>query len=287
MAEQAKPVFRFAPSPNGRLHLGHALSALLTYQLADLHGGRVLLRIEDIDTGRTRPEFVKAIFEDLDWLGLTWEEPVLFQSERYEAYRAAAARLERLGLTYPCVATRSEMAASLDQTRTDPDGAPLYAPVCGFPRAPGTRPPCLETGRQAAVRLDTTSALRLAGAPLQFRDWNGHETIAPRTADPAIWGDPVIVRKDTPTSYHLAVVVDDAFQGVTHVTRGQDLERATDLHVLLQRLLDLPTPIYHHHHLIRDAEGRKLSKSARDTALADLRAAGTTPAEIRRLVGLD
>ncbi len=244
MPNDPRPVFRFAPSPNGELHLGHALSALVCFEQAQRAGGRFLLRIEDIDLARSRPQFVAGIFQDLRWLGLSWEEPVLFQSQRFAAYRAAAEHLSTLGLLYPCFATRSEIDAAATGAR-DPDGAPLTF---------------AETG---------------SGAGLQRID-----------ATPERWGDAVIVRKEVPTSYHLAVVVDDAWQGVTHITRGRDLYPATGLHRLLQVLLNLPEPVYHHHRLITDEDGRKLSKSARDTSLKALRERGATPAEVRRLIGL-
>lgn len=290
MPMPARPVFRFAPSPNGELHLGHALSALVGFAAAREAGGRFLLRIEDIDTGRTRPEYVAGIFEDLRWLGLAWEEPVLLQSTRFAAYAEAARRLQAMGLLYPCFATRAEIEAAAVGGATDPDGAPIY--------------PGLYKGRDTAdierrkakaepfaLRIDMDKALaavraRLGERQLTFCELGEDgrpETIA---AEPALWGDAVIVRKDTPSSYHLAVVVDDAWQGVTHVTRGRDLYAATHLHRLLQVLLDLPEPLYRHHRLITDTQGRKLAKSARDTSLRCLRESGRTVAEVRRLVGL-
>jgi glutamyl-Q tRNA(Asp) synthetase len=286
-----RPVFRFAPSPNGELHLGHALSALIGYERAQAAGGRFLLRIEDIDTGRTRPQYVRGIFEDLAWLGLTWEEPVLVQSQRMHAYRAAAEALEAQGLLYPCFATRSEIEAAADPCALDPDGAPLY-PGLWKARAPAEIASMRATGAPAALRIDMEAALRssnarLGGRPLTFTELD--DSGVPQTIDahPERWGDAVIVRKDVPTSYHLAVVVDDAWQGVTHVTRGRDLLAATDLHRLLQVLLGLPEPVYQHHRLITDDSGRKLAKSARDTSLRELRAQGVSPAEVRRRVGLD
>ncbi|MEM9029382.1 MAG: tRNA glutamyl-Q(34) synthetase GluQRS [Pseudomonadota bacterium] len=286
------PVFRFAPSPNGRLHLGHALSALTTFELARRVGGRVLLRIEDIDLGRSRDAYVTGILEDLEWLGLTWEEPVLRQSTRFDAYLEAAARLEQQGLLYRCAATRAEIraAAGADPVR-DPDGAPLYTRACGYARQDPGDPPCVEHGTPTALRLDMAAAIarlkHLQGNALPtYTAWDGGEHVRGIEARPDRWGDAILIRKDIPASYHLAVVVDDAFQAVTHVTRGRDLEPATDLQLLLQALLGLPQPIYHHHRLIADTDGRKLSKSARDTALSDLRATGTTPADIRRAVGL-
>lgn len=288
-ATATRPVLRFAPSPNGELHLGHALSALVTWERARALGGRFLLRIEDIDQGRTRPEYVDGIFADLAWLGLDWETPVLFQSQRFEAYRSAADTLEQLGLLYPCLATRAEIEAAADPNLRDPDGAPLY-PGLWRDRDASEIAIRKARGESHALRLDMAKAIRvahqrLAGHPLTFIE-GGDGTPREITANPARWGDAVLVRKDTPTSYHLAVVVDDAFQGVTHVTRGEDLFAATDLHRLLQVLLDLAAPLYEHHRLITDTTGRKLAKSARDTSLRALRDAGATPADIRRMVGL-
>jgi glutamyl-Q tRNA(Asp) synthetase len=288
----SRPVFRFAPSPNGELHLGHALSALVGYQQAKAAGGRFLLRIEDIDAGRTRPELVAQIFEDLRWLGLEWEEPVLLQSTRMAAYRAAAERLAVRGVLYRCFATRTEIEAAAAGAATDPDGAPLY-PGLWKGRSEHDIAQAAAAGRRSALRLDMTAAMRAAagildGRRLDFVELGDADDGAPRTveAHPERWGDAVIVRKDIATSYHLAVVVDDAWQGVTHVTRGRDLFAATDLHRLLQVLLGLPAPVYRHHRLIVDAAGRKLSKSARDTSLRSLREGGATPGDIRRLAGL-
>jgi glutamyl-Q tRNA(Asp) synthetase len=287
-----RPVFRFAPSPNGELHLGHALSAILAYGQAKAAGGRFLVRIEDIDAARSRPEHVAAIFEDLRWLGLEWEEPVLHQSTRMAAYRAAARRLEARGLLYRCFATRAEIEAAAADAGTDPDGAPLYSGLWKG-RTDADVAGALAAGRPFALRLDSAAATRaaadiLGGRRLDFMELGDEDGGGPRTieAHPERWGDAVIVRKDVATSYHLAVVVDDAWQGVTHVTRGRDLFAATDLHRLLQVLLDLPAPVYRHHRLIADAGGRKLSKSARDTSLRSLRERGATPGGIRRLVGV-
>lgn len=284
---ETQPVFRFAPSPNGELHLGHALSALLCEQQAGRVGGRFLLRIEDIDLGRSRAEHVAGIFEDLRWLGLAWEEPVVFQSQRFEAYGAAAAKLEAMGLLYPCFATRTEIEAAATGA-CDPDGAPLY-PGIWKGRAASEVKERKAAGLPYALRLDMSAALqsvadRLAGAPLAFTE-TGDGSARIIAAAPERWGDAVIVRKDVPTSYHLAVTVDDDWQGVTHVTRGLDLLAATGLHRLLQVLLGLRAPVYHHHRLIADADGRKLSKSARDTSLRSLREAGVSPANVRRLIG--
>lgn len=287
-----KPVFRFAPSPNGELHLGHALSALVGFEMARRFGGRFLLRIEDIDISRSRPEFVEAIFDDLAWLGLEWETPVLRQSQHFADYRAAAAELERLGLLYPCFMTRAELASILAERPgiTDPDGAPLITrEQYGLSEAETRRRQAW--GQKFALRIDIKKALaaareKVGSDRLWFCEFDATGHLEQVEARPERWGDAVIVRKDIPASYHLAVVVDDARQGITHVTRGRDLFAATDIHRLLQTLLGLPEPLYHHHRLITDASGRKLSKSARDTSLRVLRAAGTTPSDIRRLVGL-
>jgi glutamyl-Q tRNA(Asp) synthetase len=285
-----RPVFRFAPSPNGELHLGHALSALVGCRQAKDAGGRFLLRIEDIDAGRTRPEFVAGILEDLRWLGVEWEEPVVFQSARMPAYRDAARRLDELGVLYRCFATRSEIEAAAVGAGCDPDGTPLY-PGLWRGRSERDVVDALAAGRPYALRIDIAEACRaaasiLGGRPLTFVEIGAdgvHELVEAR---PERWGDAVIVRKDAPTSYHLAVVVDDAWQSVTHVTRGRDLHAATDLHRLLQVLLGLPEPIYHHHRLVVDSAGRKLAKSARDTSLRSIRERGMSAADIRRLVGL-
>jgi glutamyl-Q tRNA(Asp) synthetase len=284
-----RPVFRFAPSPNGELHLGHALSALIGYEQAKAASGRFLLRIEDIDVGRTRPEFAAGIFGDLRWLGVEWEVPVVFQSTRMPAYRAAARRLKALGVLYRCFATRSEIEAAAGGIERDPDGAPLY-PGLWRNRPERDVTDLLAAGQPYALRIDIAKARQLAasirgGRPITFVEAGGG-TPQLVEARPERWGDAVMVRKDVATSYHVAVVVDDAWQGVTHVTRGRDLYPATDLHRLLQVLLGLPEPIYYHHRLIVDREGRKLAKSARDTSLRSLRERGVSADEVRSIVGL-
>jgi glutamyl-Q tRNA(Asp) synthetase len=285
------PTFRFAPSPNGRLHLGHALSAITGFEMARRSGGRFLVRIEDIDTGRSRPELIDAIFADLEWLGLSWEQPVLRQSEHFDVYRAAAARLQAEGLLYPCFASRTEIAVALPATATlDPDGAPIY-PGLHKDLAASEIATRRARGEPNALRIDMPRAIARAmalsgGAPLSFTAVDGEGRQAQVAVDPMRWGDAVIVRKDVPASYHLACVVDDARQGVSHVTRGLDLLAATDIHVLLQVLLGLPRPLYHHHRLLVDDQGRKLAKSAGDTSLGTLRAAGATRSDIRRIIGL-
>jgi glutamyl-Q tRNA(Asp) synthetase len=287
-----QPVFRFAPSPNGRLHLGHAYSALLNADLAARAGGRFLLRIEDIDVTRCRPEYETAIYEDLAWLGLSWEAPVRRQSEHFAEYAAAAARLQERGLFYRCFCTRAEIAAVVaDEEATsgkawprDPDGAPIYPGTCRS-LSRGACQDRLRAGVPHALRLDMDEALRRAPGPHLFIRFDPSGSAEAVLADPRRWGDPVIVRKEIPTSYHLAVVLDDALQGVTHVVRGTDLEAATCLHVLLQTLLELPAPAYHHHRLITDEDGEKLSKSLRSEPLAALRARGASADEVRRALG--
>ncbi|AXK81705.1 tRNA glutamyl-Q(34) synthetase GluQRS [Pseudolabrys taiwanensis] len=287
------PVFRFAPSPNGYLHLGHALSALLNADMARQADGRVLLRIEDIDASRCRPEYEQAVYEDLAWLGITWDGPVRRQSEHFDDYRAALAKLEAQGLVYPSFESRAEIAAMVAAREAqapwlrDPDGAPLY-PGAAKDMPSDERARRLASGAPYALRLDMAAALARVDALTWQETGTGPAgetgTIA---ADPAAWGDVVLARKDTPTSYHLAVAADDAAQGITDVVRGQDLFHATAVHRLLQALLGLPAPRYHHHRLVLDPDGRKLSKSTQATGLRELRARGLTAGDVRRLVGLD
>ncbi|MDB5622886.1 MAG: tRNA glutamyl-Q(34) synthetase GluQRS [Devosia sp.] len=278
-----RPLLRFAPSPNGLLHLGHAFSALYTWSAAAALGGTALLRIEDIDGERCKPEFTAAILEDLHWLGLDWPEPVLQQSARLDAYADAGERLRDLDLLYPCFCSRAQIAAKA--TGTDPDGAPLYPGTCRH-LSPAEQIERLERGDPVQFRLDTERATAMAGA-LTFTLVGPLVTDRPqiRYARPERWGDVVLQRKGTPTSYHLSVVVDDAAQGITHVTRGRDMEAATDIHVLLQFLLGLASPIYHFHRLILDEDGKKLSKSRGSRTLRDLRADGWSPDDIRRELG--
>ena len=286
------PVFRFAPSPNGYLHLGHAYSALLNFDLARRAGGRLLLRIEDIDTARCRPEFEAAIYEDLAWLGIAWETPVRRQSEHLADYRAAIERLAAQGLVYPSFESRAEIAKLVAQREAkgpwprDPDGAPLY-PGTAKLLSSGERARLLESGAPYALRLDMAAARARAGDLGWIEQGEGPDgETGMVTARPQVWGDVILARKETPTSYHLSVVIDDALQGVTDVVRGQDLFWSTSVHRLLQQLLDLPQPAYRHHRLVLDAAGRKLSKSNRATGLRELRVSGATPADIRRLVRL-
>lgn len=277
-------LLRFAPSPNGLLHLGHAYSALYTWQAARLLGGVALLRMEDTDVERCKPEFAEAIVKDLHWLGLEWPEPVLVQSERFEIYADAANRLRDRDLLYPCFCSRSEIAAAASEK--DPDGAYLYPGTCKHLDR-GIQIERLERGDPVQFRLHTDRAIAMVGL-LSFSVAGPLVTDRPhiRYARPERWGDVVLQRKGTPTSYHLSVVVDDAAQGITHVTRGRDMEAATDLHVLLQNLLGLTAPIYTFHKLILDDAGKKLSKSQGSQSLAHLRATGWTPQDIQRAVGM-
>ena len=258
-------VTRFAPSPTGRLHLGHAFSALLGHDFALARGGRWLLRIEDIDPVRCRDEFVAGIEEDLAWLGLAWDGPVRRQSGHLDAYAAALDRLKGMGLAYPCFCTRSDIAASA----AAPHGAegPVYPGTCRGRAGP-------DLSRPHAWRLDVATALARTG-PLA---WTDHGRVV--AADSLPFGDIVIARKDAPVSYHLAVTVDDALQGVTDVVRGEDLFAATHVHRLLQALLALPAPAYHHHALLTGADGKRLAKRDRAQALTELRAGGADPAAV-------
>ena len=275
---------RFAPSPNGPLHLGHAYSALYSQAKAAELEGRLLLRIEDIDTARCKPEFSDWLIEDLQWLGIRWSGDIRRQSEHFNAYTTALDRLERLRLLYPCFCTRKKLAQS--RVGRDPDGAPLYPGTCKLMTA-RDRMRAMTAGTPYALRLDMRKAMVAAGEGLTFIEHEegpagetGRVAIAPE-----LWGDVVLARKDIGTSYHMAVVVDDALQGISHVTRGQDLFYATSIHRILQVLLELPAPQYFHHELISDDAGRKLSKSAGDRSLRSLRMAGVSAAEIRATLG--
>lgn len=260
--------------------------------MARATGGRLLLRIEDIDSARCRPEYEEAIYDDLAWLGIPWEQPVRRQSEHLHAYAPAIARLEAAGLLYSSFESRSEinaLVAAREQHRPwprDPDGAPLY-PGHGRRLPPAERARRRAAGEPFALRLAIDAAVARAGVLTWNEDGagpNGEAGVI--TAVPAVWGDAALARKEMPTSYHLAVVIDDALQGITHVVRGQDLFWATSIHRLLQTLLNLPEPVYYHHRLVLDADGRKLSKSTQATGLHELRAKGASPHDIRRLVGL-
>ena len=256
----SRPVFRFAPSPNGFLHLGHAYSALLNARMAAESGGRLLLRIEDTDQTRARPEFVAAIFEDLTWLGLDWEHPVRIQSEHLADYEANLQRLWAMGAAYPCFCSRKQAMAHALAAR-DPEGQAVYGGTCrGLPRTEAERR--MSAGNIYGWRLETST-----------------------DAEASVWGDAVIAKPRVGSSYHIAVVTDDALQGVTHVVRGKDIEAAMPLHRLMQRRLGLPSPRYHHHKLILDADGQKLSKSAGSTSLRQLRAEGASAQQIRESLG--
>ncbi|MGZ5872324.1 MAG: tRNA glutamyl-Q(34) synthetase GluQRS [Bradyrhizobium sp.] len=286
------PVFRFAPSPNGYLHLGHAFSALQNFDLARKTRGRLLLRIEDIDATRCKVEFEDAIYQDLAWLGIAWETPVRRQSAHLADYGDALETLMAQGLVYPSFESRAEIARLVAERDAeapwprDPDGAPHY-PGTARSLSPDERARLFQSDIPYALRLDMAAACARAGDLSWTERGEGPagET-GTVVARPGAWGDVVLARKETPTSYHLAVVIDDALQGVTEVVRGQDLFWSTSVHRLLQELLGLPQPAYRHHRLVLDDAGRKLSKSTEATGLRELRARGVTPAEIRRLVGL-
>lgn len=274
-------VTRFAPSPTGLLHLGHAYSAIFAEQAARAGGGTFLLRIEDIDGTRCRDEHAEALQEDLAWLGLRWDGPVRRQSEHLDDYRAALARLEALGVLYPCFCTRAEIAQEIAAAGGAPHGpdGPRYPGTCRA-LAPPLRQARLAAGERHALRLDAAAAAARVG-PLTFRDGSAGEV----PVDPALLGDVVLARKETPTSYHLSVTVDDALQGVTLVTRGEDLLAATHVHRLLQALLGLREPRYHHHRLLLDESGQRLAKRNRSETLRALREAGARPEDLRRRLG--
>jgi glutamyl-Q tRNA(Asp) synthetase len=284
-------VTRFAPSPTGPLHLGHAFSAMLAHDMARSAGGTFLLRIEDIDRARSRPEWEAQCLDDLRWLGLSWPEPVMRQSDRLPAYRAALAALWSRGLLYPCTCARRDIAAAAAAPH---EGEPPMGPDgIVYPGTCQTRPRTGPLPGATALRLDMAAALGAIGpAPIGFEETGagpdgetGHISVSPTHLLTQV-GDVVLARREMGTSYHLAVVLDDAAQGVTHVTRGNDLFAATAIHVILQRLLGLPTPAYHHHRLIRDEAGRRLAKRDDARALRLYRHAGASPEAIRRLVGL-
>ena len=271
-------VTRFAPSPTGYLHLGHAMSARFAWRHARQAGGQFLLRLEDIDPARCRPEFAAAILQDLAWLGLHWNGPVRVQSEHLPEYQAALDRLSAMGLLYPCFCTRADIVREVADSATAPhapDGGLVYPGTCrGLTAA--QRAERIEAGERFALRLDMQAALTRIGRTLTFDE----ASLGVVTCQPERFGDVVLGRKDAPASYHLCVTHDDALQGVTLVTRGEDLMPATDVHRVLQELMGWPEPAYAHHALLRDAQGRRLAKRDRDTTLRDLRAAGVTPAEV-------
>jgi glutamyl-Q tRNA(Asp) synthetase len=275
-------ITRFAPSPTGPLHLGHAYSALLAHDMARARAGTFLLRIDDLDQSRCRPEWEAQIFDDLGWLGLNWPRPVMHQSDRLPRYREALKVLWDQGLLYPCSCSRADIRAAASAPQ---EGAPLHGPDGVI--YPGTcRPASPSTGPMpgdAVLRLDMARACAMLTNPLVYKEKG--EIVTPHDL-PRTVGDVVLARRDMGASYHLSVVLDDADQGVTHVIRGQDLAEATQIHVTLQRLLDLPTPAYHHHRLIRDETGKRLAKRDDARAIATYRDAGATPQDIRNVVGL-
>jgi glutamyl-Q tRNA(Asp) synthetase len=273
-------VTRFAPSPTGYLHLGHAYSAIFAWRAARGAGGKFLLRIEDIDRTRCRPEFTDAIIEDLTWLGLDWDGAVRQQSQHFADYRAALDKLDARGLVYPCFCTRADIAAEIARAGGAPQGeeGPIYPGTCRSLTLE-ERQRRIAAGDGFALRLDVAKAIAVTG----LLSWDDDE--AGRVeAEPLSLGDVVLARKDTPTSYHLAVTVDDALQGVTLVTRGADLCSATHLHRLLQALLDLPMPRYRFHKLLTDASGKRFAKRDKALTLRALRESGVPPEEIRRMV---
>ncbi len=275
-------ITRFAPSPTGPLHLGHAYSAILAYDRAQAEAGTFLLRIDDLDQTRCRSEWEVQIFDDLAWLGLDWPRPVLRQSTRLPRYRAALKSLWHQGLIYPCSCSRADIRAAASAPQ---EGAPLLGPDGVI--YPGTcrpaTPPQGPMPEECALRLDMARACRMLISPLIYKEKD--RIITPHNL-PHTVGDVVLARREMGASYHLSVVVDDADQGITHVIRGEDLQEATQIHVLLQRLLGLPTPAYHHHALIRDAAGRRLAKRDDARAIATYRAEGASPSDIRALLGL-
>ena len=277
----SETVTRFAPSPTGLLHIGHAHSALFAAKAARDADGCFLLRIEDIDAGRCRPEFEQAIYEDLAWLGLDWDEPARRQSEHMADYAAALGRLAGMGLIYPCFCTRADIMAEIERAPAAPHGSdgPAYPGTCRKLDA-AERESRLAAGTPHAFRIDMARAVSFTG-PLVWHDRGRGEIVA----DPLAHGDVVLARKDVPTSYHLAVTVDDALQGVTLITRGADLVPATDIHRLVQALLDLPVPDYHHHGLLTDPSGRRLAKRDRAATIRALRETGHSPAQVRAMAG--
>ncbi len=288
-----QPVLRFAPSPNGELHLGHAYSALLNQQMANDAGGKLLLRIEDIDLERCNPGLEAQMLNDLEWLGIEWDGVPRWQSEHLDAYQDALDTLEAEGLVYPSISSRGEVrhriSALEESGKTwprDPDGVPHYPGEERLYTAEERAALKREAGKYS-LRLDMAKALGRYTKPLEwYESGAGPKAETGKIpAHPAIWGDVLLGRKDVPTSYHLACVLDDALQGVSLIVRGQDLFHATSIHRLLQEVLGLPAPVYHHHRLILDDDGQKLAKSRKDTSLRQLRDAGLQPDDIKRMVG--
>ncbi len=283
------PVVRFAPSPNGYLHLGHAYSALKNFEFAQRHAGRFLLRIEDIDIARSKQEFVDAIYEDLHWLGLSWEEPVRRQSRHVQEYADALQQLAAQGLLYRCTCSRGDIRAAIGDNSAwpaDPDGSPLYPGTCRGNRADGVGDTC-PGGKDFALRLDMFRVRDLTPPDVAWSevDAAGHAKNIPAEITP--WGDIVLARRDIGTSYHVAVVVDDALQGVTDVIRGVDLYAATAVHRVLQCLLKLPAPVYRHHPLILDQDGKKLAKSAMAKPIRQWRAEGAHASDLISMLGFN
>jgi glutamyl-Q tRNA(Asp) synthetase len=280
---EGRPIFRFAPSPNGYLHLGHAFSALLNLKWARTAGGKMLLRIEDIDPERSRPHFEAALIEDLRWLGFAWDETPRRQSDHGPDYQAALESLTSRGFAYPCFCSRSDIGRICGSDANwprDPDGAFLYPGTC---RALGSaeRTARIVAGARGSIRLDMAAALNQMAQPLTYCEFHEGEKGQSVVVEPQLWGDAMIGRRDTPASYHIACVLDDHAQGITDVARGVDLEPATGLHRLLQALLGLRTPRYRHHRLVLDNQGRKLSKSKASPSLRDLRARDVSAEAIR------
>ncbi|HRX40109.1 MAG: tRNA glutamyl-Q(34) synthetase GluQRS [Caulobacterales bacterium] len=280
-------ITRFAPSPTGYLHLGHAFSALTVWRAAREAGGKFLLRIEDIDQTRCRPEFETAIFEDLVWLGLDWDGEVRRQSDHFADYAAALDTLIGKGVVYRCFKTRKEILDEIARaphlSASGPEG-PIYT---GEPLPADEERVLLAEGSPFAWRLSMNAALAIAARPLVFREETSSGEMKEVSATPEIFGDAIIARKDAGTSYHLASVQDDALQGVTHVIRGEDLRAAAHLHTLLQALLDLPQPVYRHHRLITDETGRRLAKRDKALTLRAMREAGESAESVRRRLGFE
>lgn len=291
MASTAPPIFRFAPSPNGALHLGHAHSALVNKQICDMLGGSYLLRIEDIDQARCTPELEHQMLEDLAWLGIEWDQTPRRQSEHFGDYQKALSQLRSQGLIYPAFMSRGDIRRAVAEKKqsgidwpSDPDGSPHYP---GNERnwSREKQDTAVATNSKHTWRLDMAAALKLVPDDLSWDEFSADDPdkSVPVPAKPELWGDVVLARADTPTSYHLAVTVDDTMQNITHVVRGRDLYHATSVHRLLQQLLNLPAPRYHHHELVIDTDGRKLSKSDGDVSLRALRDRGIAAADIPNL----
>lgn len=284
MTPSLPPGFRFAPSPNGALHLGHAYSALLNQQAAQQCGGSLLLRIEDIDTTRCTTQLEIQMLEDLNWLGVKWDAEPRRQSQHFREYAKTLTKLRKADLVYPAFMSRAEIRKSVADKKNwphDPDGQPHY-PGIEKALSPSELAILIEENPVHSWRLNMQMALQRLDRKLT---WFEHDR-EPVEADPAVWGDIVLARSDTPTSYHLSVVTDDALQGITNIVRGKDLYNATSIHRLLQELLGLPEPVYHHHDLILAKNGHKLSKSSKDTSLRSLQNAGLSPDDIKHMVGL-